>query len=165
MPRVGARLAFAEGDVAELGELEDAAFGVDVAVDAAGAADDMLSAEARVEHVELAHAVEEWEDCGLRSDGGREVVDGLIECVGLDGEDDEVEGLWFRVKLVGGEELCLDGGVAERADDFEAVAAEFFGAGGADEEGDIAADLCETAAEESAGGTGADDESAHRNRY
>ena len=165
MRGVRSSIAFAEGDVAELGELQDAAIGVDVAVDAAGAADDALGAEACVEHVELAHAVEQREDCGLGADGGREVVDGGFERVGLDGEDDEVEGLRLGAEFVGGDELCLDGGVAERADDLEAVAAELFSARGADEEGDVAADLCETAAEESAGGAGADNESAHEIRW
>src|SRR6185437_12043989 len=154
-------VAFAEGDVAELGELEHATVDVDVAVDAAGAADDALGAEACVEHVELAHAVEQREDCGLGADGGREVVDRLFERVGLDSEDDEVERLRLGAEFAGCDEFCLDGGVAERADDFESVAAQFFGARGADEEGDVAADLCETAAEESAGGAGADNKSAH----
>ena len=134
-------VAFAEGDVAELRELEHAAFGVDVAVDAAGAADDVLGAEACVEHIKLAHAVEERKNCCLVPDGGREVVDRLLERVGLDSEDDEVEGLRLGAEFVGGDEFCLDGGVAERADDLEAVTAKVFGARGADEEGDVAADL------------------------
>ncbi len=72
-------VAFAEGEVAERGELEDAAVGVDVRVDAAGAADDVLGAEARVEEIELAEAVEDGEDCGVGADGGSEVFDGLLE--------------------------------------------------------------------------------------
>jgi hypothetical protein len=84
----------------------------------------------------------------------------MLKCVGFDGEEDEVEGLWFGAEFVGGDESRLEGGVAERADDLEAVA-ELFCAPLADEEGDVAADLSEAATEESAGCSGADYKNAH----
>jgi hypothetical protein len=153
--------ALAEGEIAKRGELEHAALCVDVAVDAAGAADHMLGPEAGVEEVELTHAIQEWKDRGLRSDAGREIVDRLLEGVGLGSEDDEIEDLRLRAELVSSEEPRPDRRVAQWADDLKAVAAKRLSARGADEERNVAADLSKTAAVKSAGCAGTDNKDAH----
>src|SRR6202012_288995 len=139
--RCALTIELAEGHIAELGELEDAAFGIHVAVDAAGAPEDVLGAKARVEHIEMMHAIEDRENRGLRADGGGEILDCGFQRVGLDREEDEVERLRLCAELIDGDELRLDGGVAERADDLQTGAAKLLRTCGAYEEGDVAANL------------------------
>ena len=152
-------VTLAEADVVQGLERVDDALSVYVRDDARTTAEDGAFAKACDEDIEVRHAVEHWEDGGLRADGGSEVLHGRGERVGLRADENEIEG---RGDLAGQQELRLYVEAVLQAGDVEAVAAQLFSARGMDEEGDVAAGSGEASSEVAADGSGADDEGTHK---
>ncbi len=122
-------------------------------------AEHALLAEFSVEHVEVQHAVEQRNDRGLRSDGGRKGFDRIVEIERLAAEQHDIE---FLGELVGlHRRRVLQRHVAVRALDHEARTGEFGGALRADQKRHVAPGLKQPAAKISADSAGTDHENAH----
>src|SRR6516162_7172084 len=122
-------------------------------------AQDAVLAEAVIENIEMPHAVEQRDNCGLRSDCWRKRVDGVIEVERLAAQQHDVE---FFAELVGlhGRRI-LQRHLAVRAFDHETVAGQFGRAPWAHQESHVTAGLKQPAAKISADRAGADRKNAH----
>ncbi len=107
----------------------------------------------------MAHAIEERNDRGLRTDGGRKGFDRVVEVEGLAAQQHDVEGLLQRVGLHGRRLLQRDS--PARALDDEARSGELLGAAWPDQKRDVASRLQQPASEISADRSGTDHENAH----
>src|SRR6185437_4706956 len=110
------------------------------------------------QQVEMAHAIEQRQNRGVRSDRGRKRQHRLWQVVSLATEQNEV------VRLAESPGLncrCRQIGVSPWTADREAGACQLLASSRSDEEGYVPAALQQPAAKVAANGTGADDQDAH----
>ena len=127
--------------------------------DGAPSAERAVAAEARIERLEMTHAVEQGQDRRVWANRRREGVHRAFEIIGLAAQHDGVEGRIQRPrqhKRRGGQRR-----IAEATADRQPGAGEFRRAPRADEERHVAAGLQQPAAEVAADRAGADNEKAH----
>ena len=86
-------IALAERQRMPVVEMHDLLVGVQGRRDHALAAEHVVDSEARVEDVEMAHAIEQRQDRGAASHGGRERLDCVFQVIRLGREKHEIEPL------------------------------------------------------------------------
>jgi hypothetical protein len=83
----------------------------------------MTCAEAPVQDVKVAHAIEERKDCGVRSHRRRERTNRAFQVIGLTGEQHKIRPL---MKVFGNDGCWIgDRDIAETALDYEAGSGKF----------------------------------------
>ena len=127
-------------------------------VDVRGAAHDVALAEARVQPLEVRHAVEERHDRRVAAHRGRDRVHRRIEVVGLAGEEHDVVA---AAEVAGDHRLHRELHVADRAFDAQPLARDLLAPFRPHEKGHVRSRLREPAAEISADAAGAEDEDSH----
>jgi len=112
-----------------------------------------------VQRVEMAHAVQQREDRGLRPDRRREALDRAVEVIGLAAQEHEVVG---RREILGlHEDRVGDVDVPVWAADHQPGLPELRGAPGPDQEGYVTAGFGQPSPKIAANRTGPDDENTH----
>ena len=143
----------------DLAELADRAVRIDRGGDQAAAAEHMRRAEASVEHVEMAHAVEQRQDRSFRPHHGSERFDRIVQVVGFATEEHEIERAGERIRRH--QRRRREVHVPARAADHQPVLSESGRARGSHQEGHVPPCLQQAATEIAANAPCSNDKNAH----